>query len=217
MPQDIEKASFDFYSKNHHERHYSHPVITQFAKPKVDWLKSKVNFKGKKVLEVGGGNGYISQFLNPLCDLTVLDISEHELANNPAKTKVCGSAYQLPFEPNSFDIVFCSNLLHHLNFPQKALAEMRRVSKDLVIISEPNIINPLMFFGVWLFPHERGAHRFTKNYLLNLFSQAQLKLLDHTFLGGLVMPNATPNIPFISRPESTSPLSFFQILIGQKN
>lgn len=51
-----------------------------------------------------------------------------------------GSAEQLPFPDDSFDLVTCQTVLIHLSDPALALVEMRRVARPggLVIVAEPN-------------------------------------------------------------------------------
>ena len=49
-----------------------------------------------------------------------------------------GSAYDLPYEGSSFDLVVCTEVLEHLDNPQKALHEILRVSKKYIILSVPN-------------------------------------------------------------------------------
>ena len=49
-----------------------------------------------------------------------------------------GSAYELPYKDNSFDLVICTEVLEHLKEPAKALKEILRVSKKYLIISVPN-------------------------------------------------------------------------------
>ena len=212
-----EERTLVHYGKPHNSRKYDHPVIKAFAKPKVEWILSKINLKNKKVLEVGGGNGYFSSQLMNLCNLTVLDISENELALNPAVHKVVGDAYKLPFINNIFDIVFSSNLLHHLNNPQKAVYEMARVSRRFVVVNEPNRNNPLTFFGSFLLTAERLAIKFSRKYLISLVNKANLKVLHSTYIGGLVMPNGTPErLLLFARPDSRNSFSFFQMLICEK-
>lgn len=56
-----------------------------------------------------------------------------------------GSAYELPYKNNSFDLVVCTEVLEHLNQPEKALSEALRTSKKYVLISVPN--EPFFMLG----------------------------------------------------------------------
>jgi len=49
-----------------------------------------------------------------------------------------GSVYQLPYKDDSFDVVLCSEVLEHLERPEEALQELRRVAKRYCIVSVPN-------------------------------------------------------------------------------
>lgn len=49
-----------------------------------------------------------------------------------------GDIYKLPYRSNSFDLVVCTEVLEHLEFPKKAYRELLRVSKKYVLISVPN-------------------------------------------------------------------------------
>src|SRR5690606_12199311 len=122
-----------------------------------------------------------------------LDLSSNQLQYNPARHKQVGSAYELPFADNSFDVVFTSNLLHHLENPALAVREMHRVSKKHVVISEPNRNNPMIFLGALCIPHERGAIYSSRKNLSTMLEQTGLRITHHTFLGGFVMPNGTPS------------------------
>lgn len=46
----------------------------------------------------------------------------------------------LPFKDNSFDIVHMSHLLEHVDSPIHVLRELKRISKNIVIIKVPNAI-----------------------------------------------------------------------------
>lgn len=54
-----------------------------------------------------------------------------------------GDAYKLPFEDESADITICQTLLMHLKEPEKALQEMKRVTKSggLIVCVEPDNLN----------------------------------------------------------------------------
>jgi 2-polyprenyl-3-methyl-5-hydroxy-6-metoxy-1,4-benzoquinol methylase len=59
-----------------------------------------------------------------------------------------GSVYDLPYEDNSFDLVICTEVLEHLDEPEKAVKEMLRVSGKYLIISVPN--EPFFMFSNFL-------------------------------------------------------------------
>ena len=48
-----------------------------------------------------------------------------------------GSAYELPFEDQSFDWVSMRHVPHHLEYPDRAFAEALRVAKTAFFIAEP--------------------------------------------------------------------------------
>ena len=50
---------------------------------------------------------------------------------------VC-DAHFLPFKDSAFNVVFCSHLLEHLENPNQALKEFKRVSSNLVMLRLPN-------------------------------------------------------------------------------
>lgn len=212
----VEQSTLEYYSQSK-ERLYSHPVIQAFSLPKYQWIKEHLALDGKTVLDVGSGNGYFAQHFEKDCQLTALDLSANQLQYNPASNKNVGSAYELPYADNSFDIVFTSNLLHHLEEPEKAVKEMQRVSKRYVVISEPNRNNPAIFLGALCIPHERRAAYSSKKFLSKIITNSQLKTVAHTFMGGFVMPNGTPEIMLpLAMAKSKAPFSFFQIFICEK-
>lgn len=72
------------------------------------------------------------------------------------KSNIIGNAINLPIKNNSIDTIFCSQVLEHLQCPQKAIDEIRRVLKpNGVCILTTHMANPL--HGL---PHD--YFRFTK-------------------------------------------------------
>ena len=75
-----------------------------------------------RVLEVGCGTG---RWLESLAEAQIwvagLDLSSGMLAQarhaGRGQHLVCGRACQLPFRPQSFDLIFCVNALHHFSDP----------------------------------------------------------------------------------------------------
>lgn len=98
---------------------------------------------GNSILEIGFGNGkFFSTLYSKAKNLQItgIDIS-HEMVtqavkNNAAlfesgcmKVKV-GSSENLPFEDNSFDKIFCINVIYFWEFPEVHLKEIYRVLKS---------------------------------------------------------------------------------------
>jgi SAM-dependent methyltransferase len=93
---------------------------------------------GKKLLDLGCGAGENSvYFAKKGADCIASDYSPGMVevalklaANNGVKvTGATVNAMALDFPDNSFDIVYASNLLHHLPDPQACISEMQRVLK----------------------------------------------------------------------------------------
>jgi len=97
---------------------------------------------GGRYLDVGTGTGWIAIGVakhDQACHVTGIDLSEAMLkvaARNAGEEGVAsrikfqlGNATQIPFDDNTFDAVFCHNMLHHIPEPISLLREMKRVVK----------------------------------------------------------------------------------------
>lgn len=197
----------------------THPAVRAFARPKLSFIVEALGCRpdrGSTMLEVGAGNGYFSQTFDEAFDLTCLDFSPNMLAMNPLPSdrKVVGDAEHLAFDDDSFDYVFCGNLLHHLEDPLVAVREMRRVARHAVILIEPNIQNPLMFaFGLSK-REEWGSLKFTAAYVRRLGERAGMKLRRFTSHGSIV-PNKTPGmlVGVLRTLDGSSPIGFYHVAI----
>jgi|GEM_PF-2398249 len=96
----------------------------------------------KTILDVGCGSGYIINSLAEKYDCTGIDISETALTQVTVK-KFIGSAEDLPFPDESFDLVMINDVLEHLpeSVFTKTLAELRRVAKKYILITVPFMEN----------------------------------------------------------------------------
>jgi len=120
--EDLKKYSFARYNYIERWLSYWHQI------DEIDRLKPS------QTLEIGPGNNFINDYLRRLgYNVKTLDINQ---ANRP---DVIGSVLELPFADNSFDLILCAEVLEHLPFSEfeKALGELRRVSKKYVILSLP--------------------------------------------------------------------------------
>lgn len=92
---------------------------------------------GDKILDVGCGKGFLLYDFTqvvPGVEVSGIDISEYAIKNAKEEVKPAlrhGSAAELPFEDNSFDIVVSINTLHNLFCYELdiALREIERVGK----------------------------------------------------------------------------------------
>lgn len=92
------------------------------------------NFKrGMKVLDVGCRDMQLKSYLPNYVNYAAADINTKK-----GIVKVDLNNGKLPFEDETFDYVFCLEVLEHIHSPFKVLSELKRVSKKYVIISVPN-------------------------------------------------------------------------------
>lgn len=108
--------------------------------------------KTSKVLEIGCGTGIFTKKVYDLsgADITAIDVSEDLLKIAREMSGVgkfiLGDAMRMPFSDGTFDVVFGSSILHHLDF-DASLREIYRVLKPggRMVFAEPNMINPHIF------------------------------------------------------------------------
>lgn len=98
-----------------------------------------------KVLDVGCGEGFVLSELrnrNIGSQLVGIDSSEQALDMGkklfPQLSLKKGDIYNMPYENNSFDLVICTEVMEHLEEPDKALDEVVRISKKYCLLSVPN-------------------------------------------------------------------------------
>lgn len=104
------------------------------------------------VLEVGAGQGYSTErIMSVLPPEVTFEASEYELEQvEIAKQRLPDiefkqeSLYELDRTNSSIDLILCLEVLEHLESPEQALEELKRVANKYVIISTPR--EPLWCF-----------------------------------------------------------------------
>ncbi len=126
-----------------------------------------VSVPAENVLEIGKGNGTVSDYLKKLdYKVTTADIDQ---ALNP---DIVADIRKLPFQDGSFDLVMACEVLEHLPFLEfeKILEELKRVSKKYILLSLP--YRSTGFEAVFKFPFIRSI---IGSSFLDLFLRIPLK------------------------------------------
>lgn len=104
-----------------------------------DALHEYGKFSGKKVLDVGCGNGYVlDRYAREGAEVYGVDITEAAVDICRKRFELSGlhgefhvaNAEKLPFPDGTFDCVCSMGVLHHVSDPEKAVSEICRVMKS---------------------------------------------------------------------------------------
>jgi SAM-dependent methyltransferase len=101
----------------------------------------EANLVGGSVLDAGAGRGWLARRLAARGDVHVHAIDIHVdpalREAEPGIGWVEGSVEALPFPDGAFDTVICAHTLEHVQDLPKALAELRRVARQRLIVVVP--------------------------------------------------------------------------------
>ena len=164
-------------------------LIARFQKKVISLVKQK---NLETIADIGCGEGF------GLKNLSINNIGTNYLGLDSSKTSlklarninpefeyVLGSIYKTQLKNKSFDMVMCTEVLEHLEDPEAAIVELRRISKKYVLISVPfepwfRIMNFLR--GKYLNTlgnHPEHINWWGKKGLMKLVSK-HLKIRHHT-------------------------------------
>ncbi|WP_372716031.1 methyltransferase domain-containing protein [Immundisolibacter sp.] len=106
---------------------------------------------GRRLLDVGTGNGQIAQILGQTCDVISIDPRDQRQAAVGYRYVRAGTA--LPFAGASFDLAVSNHVIEHLDDAASHLDELARVVRPggLVYLATPNRLWPWeVHYRVWL-------------------------------------------------------------------
>jgi len=113
--------------------------------------------EGKRVLDVGCGSGTIvKRLLKKGKNVIGVDIGKGFLSfcqSSYRNAAFCGAdAQYLPFSDNCFDTIVCSELIEHLDKPEKSLKEFERILRpngELVITTPNTSVRWALLEAIW--------------------------------------------------------------------
>jgi 2-polyprenyl-3-methyl-5-hydroxy-6-metoxy-1,4-benzoquinol methylase len=164
--------------------------------------------EGERVLDVGCSSGYLAERMQQRGATVIgLDVDEHAAT---LARRFCEEVYvgdvetmELPFEPGSFDVVACGDVIEHLRDPQTFLERVRPLLRPggRLVVSTPNIANWAMRLGLlfgrfryteWGILDRTHTHLFTRKTLRECLEAAGYRVTSFDF---------TVPVPAVSTPR----------------
>jgi len=139
-----------YFSKNPIKKFLIKKFLT-----KINNVFKKID--AKNILEAGCGDGYIIEYLNnnsaKKYAISGFDISDEKITHAAKINKHAhlykDNIYNTSQKSDSFDLVLCLEVLEHLQNPEKALLELKRITKKYCLISVPH--EPFFSLGNFMF------------------------------------------------------------------
>ncbi len=143
---EIQKQYYATTAAAYDEMHIAEDDEHMFA---LHLLSAYIKFhRIRSVLDVGGGTGRTILYLQKHHPEMVVrgiepvpELREQAYEKGVSKEDLIdGSGYELPFETNSFDLVCEFAVLHHVKQPHRMVAEMTRVARRMIAVSDCNFM-----------------------------------------------------------------------------
>jgi ubiquinone/menaquinone biosynthesis C-methylase UbiE len=148
-------------------------------------------FRGDEVaLDAGCGDGGVARLLlGRVRNVVGVDVERSvRWRDEPGLAFRVADAERLPFEDASFDVVYSKDSLHHMNSPERALSEYRRVLKPggAALIVEANRFNPIFYPHMTLaLGHEHFTRRRFHALVTAAFPRARFGAFEAHYVPGL--------------------------------
>lgn len=171
----------------------SYKKLIKYGQYKAD-IFSKLNFsfeKGKKILDVGCGDGTDAEIFLEEYKLDTYGVDVYAHGNISKQTKLkfqMASILDLPFQSGEFDYVFAHDVLHHVdeknqsqNIHLKALLELKRVvkKKGIIILVEGNRYNPLFYpHMVKMLGHDHWTQKYFEETIRSVYEEVEFKYFE---------------------------------------
>lgn len=136
-----EIAVQDSVAGEYEQKRYKDPYAQRYHAWWTDQMLRLIRQRDGRFLDNGCGVGLLFEKVTPE-QAVGLDISSEMLryAAKYSDQLILGNSQKLPFKDQSFDVVFCRSLIHHLPDPESAVKEIARVlrPKGEVVFADTN-------------------------------------------------------------------------------
>jgi len=136
----------NFYADSKLVKNYLEPSRIKFYLKILEILKNnKIDLNGKSLVDVGCGTGHLLSFINKEyepCRIVGYDFADDAL--KIARKNVPGADFSLydiySAQIEKFDCIFCTEVLEHLLYPDKALKNLIEMlsSSGMLLLTVPN-------------------------------------------------------------------------------
>tara|TARA_B100001109_G_scaffold25466_1_gene18922 strand:+ start:4657 stop:5337 length:681 start_codon:yes stop_codon:yes gene_type:complete len=129
---------FDQYAYDWWNKAGYYKLLHKLNPVRVEYIESKYNLKGKKILDVGCGGGLLTEELHKKgAVVTGIDSSaksikiaqQHAKQQNFDITYIHKSIFETSFL-KEFDCIICFEMIEHIDFPNLLLEKILEISKD---------------------------------------------------------------------------------------
>ena len=235
IPTEVNREYFDKIKKR---RYALEPFILDIARFQ--------DFKDKKVLEIGCGIGMDGiEFAKAGADYTGVDLSDQSIRLCKKHFELFSQvgnilntdAENLPFDDNTFDLVYSWGVLHHIPDMQKSIDEVYRVLKPggkiaIMIYNKYSLVGLQLYivYGLLKFKLFRKFNDLYFNHHESVgtkaFTDKETRMMFKKFLNVKVYNIVTPYdvritrnrfLPKIFQKLIPSRFGFFKIVLGIKN
>lgn len=181
----------------------TNPIQRLWHKRRFQRISESLSQVNGRILDVGCDGATLTEIVaakSQAEDVVGIDISQRALAYAKAKRPqfqlAVGHAEELPFRAAAFDMIFCSEVLEHVEHPHKLLSEIRRCLKkdgySLVVVPEETPLFKFLWFfwtrfgkgRIWRHAH---VHDFRGDLLADIATEAGFRVLENdVFMLGML-------------------------------
>lgn len=179
-----------------------------------EYLLKHTNFDGKRILDIGCGNGdlvkYITRNYSPQYVIGIEPFLKEQWGVGESSSEnwsiVSGNAHNLDFDDNSFDLVVSFSTFEHIGDIRKALSEIKRVLRPFgkfytefmpiwtsaaghhFLDGAQNWWNPAHIASIPPWGHLYMGKEEMRSYLVRHLADSSLidKILEHTYHSDII-------------------------------